>query len=225
MWNKLFLSPFFTPIAFILCWSLEIFSVCSLHPQEILQQTLDGAFIDVVAKIGYIFLVVLLFFLYRDFENKMLSWGIYIFLTIGCFLRESGIQHCLSKTDTTPFKSRFFLNPENPMYEKILFGLVLLLILGVIAYLAVKYAKHLVKSFFKLDTVTWTIAVLCVTGVVSKIIDRYPSNYRKAHGGVSLPEDVYAVFQLVEELSEMFLPYLAMLALLQFHFLNKKQAN
>lgn len=147
-----------------------------------------------------------------------------MFLGMCAFLREAGIQHYLSKTDTTPFKSRFFLNPNNPWGEKIVFGLVLLVIFAALAYLAVKYTKFLITSFFKLNTVTWSTAVLCTVLVCAKFADRFPSNWRKAHGGVYLPQNQIEIWALLEECSEMFLPYLVMLIMWQYHLIKKQKA-
>ena len=96
------------------------------------------------------------------------------------------------------------------------------MVLAAVLYIAFKYAKHLVVSFFKLDAITWSIATLCFVGVVGKIVDRYPSNYRKAHDNVPLPDNIYTFLQIVEESSEMFLPYLAILILWQYHLKIKE---
>ena len=220
MFKKIFLSPFFMPVAFIVLWLALMGGIFGCCADDLLSQTEDGAMVDVLAKCGYLLLISLLFVWADDFSDKVRSWGIYIFLTMGCFLRESGIQHHLSTTDSTPFKSRFFLNPDNPVYEKIIYGMVLLLVGGCVVYLGIKYAKHLVKSFFKLDTLTWSIAVLCTVGVAMKIIDRFPSNYKHAHH-VRLSDSAYALSQLMEETGEMFLPYIAIAILVQYHLLRK----
>ena len=160
----------------------------------------------------------------RDYSDKITSWGIYLFLGMCAFLREAGIQHHLSKTDTTPFKSRFFLNPNNPWGEKIVFGLVLIVIFAAIIYLAVKYTKFLISSFFKLNTVTWSTAVLCTVLVCAKFADRFPSNWKKAHDNVPLPVNQFETWALLEEGSEMFLPYLVIVIMWQYHLLCKKAA-
>ena len=220
MFKKIFLSPFFMPLAFVVLWFALMCGIYCNFTDDLLLQIEDGAMIDVWAKCGYLLLIVLLFAWADDFKDKVSSWGVYIFLAMGCFLRESGIQHHLSTTDSTPFKSRFFLNPDNPMYEKVIYGIILLLVFWCIGYLAVKYGKHLFKSFFKLDTITWSVAVLCVAGVVTKIIDRLPANYKHAHH-MRLPEDMYVLCQLAEETGEMFLPYIAIAILYQYHFLKR----
>ena len=223
MLKKIFLSPFLAPVMFLILW-IAFMKGCFLYaPKEgVLSLAEDSAVIDTIAKMGYILLLAALLLLCDDFKDKLKAWGIYFFLALSCFLRESGIQHHLSQTDTTPFKSRFFLNPNNPLSEKIIFGALLLLVLAAVLYLAIKYTKHLVVSFFKLDTITWSVATLCVVGVAAKIVDRYPSNYRKAHGNVALPDNIYQFLQIVEESAEMFLPYLAILILCQHHLKLKE---
>ena len=214
--KKIFMSPFFVPAAFLILWLSFMGTVYYGFPENVLKVTVEGELIENITHIGYVLLIGMLLVVCDDYKDRIRTWGILLFLAICALLREEGIQHHLSRTDTTPFKSRFFLNPNNPLSEKIIFGLVVLVVAGAVAYLAVKYSKHLVGSFFKLNPVTWSIAVLCTVGVCSKIVDRFPSNWKKAHGGVPLADETYALCQLVEESGEMFLPYIAIAALYQF---------
>lgn len=222
--KKIFLSPLFTPITFALCWGVMLAVVLIYFPDLKFKITEDGEIIELVTNIGYVSMIAAMLFFAKDYADKMTSWGIYLFLGICAFLREAGIQHHLSRTDSTPFKSRFFLNPNNPWGEKVVFGLILLLVFGALAYLAIKYSKHLITSFFKLNTVTWSIAVLCCTLVFAKVADRFPSNWRKAHDDALLPRDQIEIWSLLEESSEMFLPYLVVIILIQYHILKKKSA-
>lgn len=98
------------------------------------------------------------------------------------------------------------------------------LMLAAIIYLAVKYTKFLISSFFKLNTVTWSTAVLCTVLVCAKFADRFPSNWKKAHDNVSLPVNQFETWALLEESSEMFLPYLVIVIMWQYHLLCKKAA-
>ena len=221
--KKIFISPFFTPIIFTVLWTSLVAFVLIFYPQQAFAITEDGQIIDVITNVGYVLMIASMLFFAKDFSDKTTSWGIYLFLGIAAFLREGGIQHHLSKTDSTPFKSRFFLNPDNPLSEKIIFGLILLIIFGALAYLAVKYAKHLVKSFFKLDTLTWSIAVFCTVLVCAKIADRLPSKWRKMHGDIALSSDQIAVCSLLEESLEMFLPYLVITIFVQHHILAQNK--
>ena len=219
--KKIFLHPFFMPLFFLIAWGGFASFVYLTYGESVLTFTKEGRVIEDTSHLGYIILLAVLLWYCEDFQDKVKSWGMYLFLTMCAFLREEGIHHYLSKTDTTPFKSRFFLNPNNPIGEKIIFGLFLIIVVSAIGYLAVKYAKPLVVKFFKLDVISWSVATLCTVGVASKIIDRFPANYRKAHNGVALSDDVFALMQLIEESSEMFLPYLAILIVLQYHFKTK----
>ena len=108
--------------------------------------------------------------------------------------------------------------------EKILAGFLLLLFFAVILYLAVKYTKYLVTSFFKMNPVTWSIATLCTLGVLGKFIDRFPSNYKHS-GGVALPEQLRLNLQVMEETSEILLPLIAAFILFQYWLLKKKPQN
>ena len=222
--KKVFLSPFFTPIAFTALWVTLITVVLCFFPEQKFLITQEGQILEIFTNIGYILMLAAMMFFARDYSDKITSWGIYLFLGMCAFLREAGIQHHLSKTDTTPFKSRFFLNPNNPWGEKIVFGLLLIVIFAALIYLAVKYSKFLISSFFKLNTVTWSTAVLCTVLVCAKFADRFPSNWRKAHDGVPLPQNQIEIWSLLEESSEMFLPYLVIVIMWQYHLLGKKAA-
>ncbi len=221
--KKIFLSPFFTPVVFLVLWITFVGTILALYyPDHILPFTADGGIIEVVTHLGYAVLIGVLLYICDDYSDKMRTWGVFLFLSICALLREAGIHHHLSRTDTTPFKSRFFLNPNNPLNEKIIFGLMLLIVVGAVGYLAVRYSKHLVQSFFQQNPVTWSIAVLCTVGVCAKFVDRFPSNWRKSHNGISLPDNIYAVCQLLEESGEMFLPYLCMVILVQYRLAKKE---
>ena len=232
--KKIFLSPFFTPIAFTALWVTLITVVLCFFPEQKFLITQEGQILEIFTNIGYILMLAAMMYFARDYSDKITSWGIYLFLGMCAFLREAGIQHHLSKTDTTPFKSRFFLNPNNPWGEKIVFGLVLIVIFAAIIYLAVKYTKFLISSFFKLNTVTWSTAVLCTVLVCAKFADRFPSNWKKAHDNVPLPVNQFETWALLEEGSEMFLPYLVIVIMWlpylvivimwQYHLLCKKAA-
>lgn len=222
--KKFFLSPFFTPIAFMLLWGALLAVVLIFFPESKFKITEDGEILELLTNIGYISMIAAMLFLSKDYADKMTTWGVYLFLGICAFLREAGIQHHLSKTDSTPFKSRFFLNPQNPWGEKVVFGLILLLVFGALLYLAIKYSKHLITSFFKMNTVTWSTSVLCCTLVFAKFADRFPGNWRKAHDGILLPRDQIEIWSLLEESSETFLPYLVLIILVQYHFLKKSKA-
>ncbi len=144
------------------------------------------------------------------------------FLWLVALLREMGAQHWLTSHDTTAIKMRFFTNPDNPLHEKIITGLILLAVVSVVVWLLVKYIKKMVCGFFKLQPLYWTLATIGGVGIVSKIIDRLPANYAKSTGE-QLAEPVAYFCKLVEEGGESFLPLLFALALIQYHFIIREK--
>lgn len=225
--KKTFLSPFFTPLFFLITWGALLAVVLIFFSEKKFEITEDGQIIDIATYCGYALLIFSLFFFYHDYKGRCAKtdWAVYLLLSICALLREAGIQHHLTTSDSTPFKSKFFLNPNNPLSEKIIFGIVLLVVFGMIAYLAIKYTKHLITSFFKMNTVTWSTAVLCCDLVFAKFADRFPGNWRKAHDGISLPREQIEIWSLLEESSEIFLPVVAFIILWQYHLLLKEKNN
>lgn len=220
--QKFFLSPFFSPIFYLVSWGILLAVVLLFFPEQKFAITTDGQIIDVITYLGYGLMLISMLYFCKDFKDKMLCFVIYFVLGVAALLREAGIQHHLTNTDTTPFKSRFFLNPDNPLSEKIIYGAVLLTIFAALIYLAFKYSKHLVISFFKLNTLTWSIATFCSVLVFAKFADRFPANWRHINHLDDLPRDFIDIWSLLEESSEMFLPYLVIIIFAQNHLLGKK---
>jgi len=220
--QKFFLSPFFSPVFYLVLWVILLAIVLLFFPEQKFAITTDGQIIDVVTYLGYGLMLITMLCFHKDFKDKMLCYTIYFVLGVAALLREAGIQHHLTNSDTTPFKSRFFLNPNNPLSEKIIYGGILLIIFGALFYLAVKYSKHLVVSFFKLNTLTWSVATFCSVLVFAKFADRFPANWRHINHMNGLPRDFIDIWSLLEESSEMFLPYLVIIIFVQNHLLSKK---
>lgn len=133
-----------------------------------------------------------------------------------------GIQHWLTTHDSVVTKTRFFLNPANPLYEKIIAGTLMLLVIGVFAWVIIKNFKTLVNGFFKLQTIPWTVAVFGAVGVITQIVDRIPANYAKATG-VLLEEPAMFALTILEEYGETLLPLLFVIGLVQYHIMLKNE--
>ena len=227
--KKYLTSHLTTPIFFSLIW-LTWMCCIFIFQSDNLASLIDknSGFLEEITNWAYLPLL----FAYICFAKLFWAKGksartdfvLFVALGIAAFLRENGIQHWIPSKDTTAFKSRFFLNPDNPLSEKILAGFLLLLLLAVILYLALKYTKHLISSFFKMDPTTWSIATLCTLGVFGKFIDRFPSNYKHS-AGVPLPEQLTINLGIVEETSEIMLPLIASFILLQYWLLKKTPQN
>lgn len=221
--KKCFLSPLFAPLFFLLTWGAILAVVLIFFPSKKFEITTDGQIIDIATYSGYALMLATMLYLMKDFKDKILDWSFYFILGVAALLREAGIQHHLTKTDSTPFKSRFFLNPDNAISEKILYGAVLLIIFGAILYFAIKYAKHLFISFFKMNTLTWSIATFCGVLVFAKFADRFPAYYRHMQNLETLPRSFIDIWSLLEESSELFLPLLVIICFYQYHLLKKEK--
>ena len=227
--KKYLTSPLTTPIFFSLIW-LAWMCFIFVFQYDSLNTLLDEetGCLEFITNLAYLPLLITFVCFAKTFWNNSKSsridFVLFVALGIAAFLRENGIQHWIPSKDTTAFKSRFFLNPDNPLSEKILAGFLLLLLAAVIIYLATKYAKYLITSFFKMNPITWSIATLCTLGVFGKFIDRFPSNYKHS-AGVPLPEQLTINLGIVEETSEIMLPLIAAFILLQYWLLKKTPQN
>lgn len=220
-------SPLFTPIAVLILWPLLmslIFVFCHDSLNEVIK---EGHFIEQLTYFCYFLLFAAFILFHKPFmknRSSRIDFAIFVFFGFAALLREMGIQHMLTSHDTTAFKSRFFLNPNNPWSEKIAAGLILLVFLAAVIFVAVKYGRYLINSFFKMNPTTWSIATLCTLGVFCKFIDRFPSNYRRYYGE-PLPRALQDTFEIVEETSEVFLPVAAVLILWQYWILQREKSH
>lgn len=218
------MSPLLAPLFIILYIGL-IFGYCALSGAG---QYADFIFhftdtkMEFLTYSGYALTFLIVLFFYKDFDTpeRKKSYLMFLFLTFCAVLREMGIQHWLPSKDTTAFKLRFFTNPDNPISEKLLSAFILITVLGVVLYLLIKYLPFLIKGFFKLNTVCWTVCSLGGIGVLCKIADRFPSNYWKSTG-TQLDPETHAWIELFEESSEATLPLLFAMAVIQWHFSRK----
>ena len=217
-------SPIFTPVIVLMMWSLLMNIIFIFYPETLRDVVKEGNFTEQLTYFCYLILFLSFVRFYKPFMNNKSSktdFVIFIFFALCALLREMGIQHMLASKDTTAFKSRFFLNPNNPWHEKVIAGLILLIVLAAVIFMAVKYGKHLILSFFKLNPTTWSIATLCTMGVFGKFADRFPANYER-YTGSDLAQALKDTLEIVEETSEMFLPVTATTILWQYWIIKKK---
>lgn len=193
--KKFFLSPFFAPI-FMIIFLISMF-ILSILSSDILFFYDEGGGLDYITYVCYVIAFFAIFYYKKDFNDHLIDFYCYVFLLTCALLREMGIQHYLTSTDTTAFKIRFFTNPNNPIIEKILSFCLIIILLSVIIYLLKKYLVKIIKGFFKFDTLYWTIAMFGGIGIISKIADRFPSNYHKSTG-YYLEENTRILLSLIE---------------------------
>lgn len=224
--KKKLLSPFFAGI-FVVIALFIYYALCFIFRLKFGPFDIEEIGItEVLTYLFYGFAAGVALCCVKDFlgTSKQSTFFALMFLWLAALLREMGIQHWLTTHDSVVTKTRFFLNPNNPLYEKIIAGFLILLVISVFAWVLIKYLKPLVTGFFKFQTIPWTVAAFGILGIITQIADRFPANYMKA-AGVSLAEPVLFVLKIFEEGGESLLPLLFAIAFLQYHFLLLKEAQ
>ncbi len=120
----------------------------------------------------------------------------------------------------TPFKMRFLTSSFVPFGAKLVALAYFVLFFGVFAVLLAYFFKRLVKGFFKLHPVAWTMCCFGASGVMVAVADRLPAWYRHMNG-LSKDAIVAGPFgsfcTAFEEGGEMMIAAFALLAILQAH--------
>ena len=225
MESKFFKSPFFG-LAFIAIAMTLYFSLSYLC--RAIFGIFDIEYVGATEILTYLFYGFgggIIFCCAKDFtsdKSKLRSFSAIVFLYIIMIFRDMGAQGWLTTHDTVITKIRFFTSPNNPLYEKIIAGAVMLFIIAVFFWLLIKHIKPLVKGFVKFEAIPWTTATLLVWATITQIVDRIPAEYHKAVG-VALAEPIRFAMKILEEGGESLLPLLIAIAFLQFHYIYCKK--
>lgn len=219
--SKMFLTPYFAGCFVII--AMVIYFVLSYI------FSLKFGFFD-IEEIGITEVLTYLFYgvglgvalcHFNDFSDKKPVFFAFLFLWLTAFLREMGIQHWLTSHDTVVTKTSFFLNPNNPLYEKLIAGFLMLLAIGIFAWVVIKYFKKLIEGIIKFYPVQWTFITFVVFAIITQIADRFPANYLKATG-MGLSSHCSFVLKILEEGGESILPLLFAIAIVQYSITRKK---
>ncbi|MBQ8557444.1 MAG: hypothetical protein IJ440_01465 [Alphaproteobacteria bacterium] len=225
MLNKIMQSPLY---ALLISTGIILLSFLVLTPLDTSQimDALDYE-LDILTYCCYAFALGIMISHLSVFQTKREKIHLALFFVIYTFaiLREMGIQHWLAKTlgttATTAFKLRFFSSPDNPLSAKIISGLILLSVIASLLYLLIFYAPKLTKGFFKYQTLSWTTATLAGVGIAGKIVDRLPSNLKKAD--IQINESTISLMKVFEESSEMCLPLICAVWFVQFSHIKSSK--
>lgn len=119
----------------------------------------------------------------------------------------------------TPFKMRFLTGSGIPLRAKFVSASYFVLFFGVFAALLAYYSTKLVKGFFRLHPVAWSMAFFGLSGVMVQVCDRLPAWYRHAKGlPKSALDGTFTSFcTAFEEGGEMMIAAFALIAVLQAH--------
>ena len=124
----------------------------------------------------------------------------------------------------TPFKMRFLKAHGVPIGAKALAVAYFALFFGVFAAMLAYFFPRLMKGFFRLHPVAWTMCFFGGSGVMVQICDRLPAWYRHANDlSKSDVADTFTSFcTAFEEGGEMMIAAFALLAILQAHAIYAK---
>ena len=224
--KKFFLSPLFAACFVVVTLILYYLISYIVRAHVGIFDIEEAGATEVLTYVFYGFAAGVVLCLYQDHIHtaRQTTYFALLFLWLTALLREMGIQHWLTTHDTTAIKIRFFTNPNNPLYEKIISALVVLAVVCVALYLLIKYLKKIIVGFFKFQTIYWTIGTFGALGVLTQIIDRFPANYAKATGQ-HLTEPIRFALKIFEEGGESLLPLLFTIAFVQFHFILCKKIS
>lgn len=206
-------------IALCLFWLIEI---CFYNDDPMLFYA-ENKGLEIITYTLYVLalLVVVWFSHGRIAPDKKSTFWALLFLWFAAFLREMGVQHWLTRHDTTAIKLRFFTNPNNPLHEKLIAAFLVIVVVGTALWLFFKYLKQILKGFFALNPLYWTIVTFGGILVISQFCDRFPSKYFKATH-IHLGTDVLYWLKLFEEGGEACLPILFALGFIQYALQKKK---
>lgn len=167
----------------------------------------------------------------KDFmtdKSKIQTFSAIAFLYFIMILRDMGAQGWLTSHDTVVTKIRFFTSPNNPLYEKIIAGAIMLFICAVFFYVFFKHIKPYIQGLIKFETLSWSVTTLFIWTIITQIIDRFPAEYLKATG-VALIEPIKFAMKIIEEGGESLLPLIIAIGFLQYHYIyykkNQEQTN
>lgn len=169
----------------------------------------------------------ILFCCAKDFtsdSSKIKTFSAIVFIYIIMIFRDMGAQGWLTTHDTVVTKIRFFTSPNNPLYEKIIAGAVMLFILAVFLYILIKNIKPFINGLLNKGTISWTAVTFFIWMVITQIVDRFPAEFLKATGA-DLAEPIRFAMKILEEGGESLLPLLIAIAFLQYRYLYCKKEN
>ena len=117
----------------------------------------------------------------------------------------------------TVFKMKFLKASGIPFMPKLFVAVFFVLFFAAVIVPLARYIVPLVKGFFKMEPVAWTMAVFGCVSTSVLVVDRLPANLR--HAGVDLSDGAIALLKVFEEGGEMVMALMALLAVLQSHLI------
>ena len=157
--------------------------------------------------------------------RRQCAWAsVWSLLAVMALVRETDVHKALfariwpevaANFHGTVYKMKFLKAAGVPLMPKLFVAVFFALFFAAVLIPLVRYIVPLVKGFFRLQPVAWTMAVFGGVSVMVLVVDRLPAMLR--HAGAALSESSLALLTAFEEGGEMLMALLALLAVLQAH--------
>lgn len=165
--------------------------------------------------------------------RRQCRWAaLWSFLGVMAIVRETDIHKMLfaniwpeiANTFTgTVYKMRFLKADGIPFLPKLFVLVFFIVFFAAVAIPLIRYFIPLVKGFFRLEPVAWTMAFFGGVSTMVLTVDRLPANLR--HANIAVSDSVLALMKAFEEGGEMLMALLALLAIVQSHLIFGIQRN
>lgn len=192
--------------------------ILQFAPYEIAQTAIrEHGPIEVASVLTYIYAAIVAFFVAMQGRWQ----GGYLAGTILMLFASRELDYHVKFTTMNFAKTRFFISHKVPMIEKVIVTFVLLAIL----YLVISFLKNnwslMKEGLSKKSAIAYTAIPAMIMMPFTKILDSTPKILRD-HFHLPITPELRQVTTIVEEVFELAIPALFLLALMQFYFAKKK---
>lgn len=213
------LNPVFVLISLVLAVLAAIFGyVMTLPPEVAHRVTMEGGFVEVGSSVGYFICVAALIFWGRMTFVKRRYYLLILLIALG--LRELDFDKAFTAEGI--FKSKFLISDHVPFIEKVIGGVVLLILLVCIVHMVRNHFKSFFIGLFRFYEVEFAIGVGFAFIVISKAIDGIERKLDSL--GLSITEHTAEIVEYGEEILELGISLMFLIAIYA-HFSAKFKAK
>jgi hypothetical protein len=186
-----------------------------------------------VATVALFFLVILFLWILPPVPLKPLKGKLLVanfsIITLIAICREMDwhkamidVSHIEGATHGTPFKMRFLTNSINPLSDRLLVFFCFAVVIALCAGTLIWYIRPLLKGFFTMHPVCWSVAFIGGAGILIRIFDRMGSVLKKDFH-FTMSSQLQSFGTIMEEGQELLLPLIIIIAIIQAHFIYNNQ--
>jgi hypothetical protein len=173
---------------------------------------------------GYLILFVALIGTFLDFvkSRHLFDYASFCVLAFCAFAREQELLRWVMGREDSALNLKFLTNVNNSIQIKILVILIFVALVLAFIHLARQYAIKIIKEFFRFGATAWSFATFVLFFLLGQSIDSVPSKLEK-FVNIHLSNELQLKLEAVEECTEIFLPIVAAIIFVQFHYMLKNK--